>query len=138
MRRALPMLVNDKGIVEISSGGTFEETFKRLESIVSSKGLAVFARIDFSGDATRAGLEMNPTRMLIFGSPKAGTPLMLASPTLAIDLPLKILVSQDNLGKVRISYNSSEYLKERHGIPDQLLKNIQAIKPIAESAAFHN
>ena len=132
------MLVNERGIVEISSGGSFEETFKRLESIVSSKGLAVFARIDFSGDAARAGLEMNPTRMLIFGSPKAGTPLMLASPTVALDLPLKILISQDNLGKVHISYNSPQYLKERHSIPDELLKNIEAIKTIAESAAFRD
>lgn len=98
-----------------------------------SKGLTVFARIDFSGDAGRAGLKMNPTRMLIFGSPKAGTPLMVASPTLALDLPLKVIVSQDNSGKVFLCYNSSEYLKERHNIPEELLKNISGIESIVVS-----
>ena len=127
------MLVNERGIVQVASGSSFEETFKRLESTVSSRGLTIFARIDFSGDAGRAGLKMNPTRMLIFGSPKAGTLLMVASPTLAIDLPLKVLVSQDNSGKVFLSYNSPEYLKERHNIPEELLKNISGIESIVES-----
>jgi uncharacterized protein (DUF302 family) len=89
------MLVNERGIVQVMSKSSFADTFNRLESIVSSKDLTIFARIDFSGDAERAGLKMNPTRMLIFGSPKAGTPLMVVSPTLALDLPLKVLVSTD-------------------------------------------
>ncbi len=78
---------------------------------------------------------MNPTSMVIFGNPKAGTPLIIASPTLAIDFPSKILVSQDDNGKVWVSYNTAEYLKERHHIPDNLLNNITGIMPIAESAA---
>lgn len=127
------MLVNERGIVQVASENSFEETFKRLESTVASKGLTIFARIDFSGDAGRVGLKMNPTRMLVFGSPKAGTPVMVASPSLALDLPLKVLVSQDNGGKVLLSYNSPEYLKERHHIPEELLKNISGIVSIVDS-----
>ena len=127
------MLVNEKGIVQVASASSFEETFKRLESTVASKGLTIFARIDFSRDAGRAGLKMNPTRMLVFGSPKAGTPVMVASPSLALDLPLKVLVSQDNRGGVLLSYNSPEYLKERHNIPEELLKNIAGITAIVDS-----
>jgi uncharacterized protein (DUF302 family) len=103
--------------------------------MVQSKGLTIFAKIHFSDDAGKAGLSMNPTGMIIFGNPKAGTPLMIAAPTLAIDFPLKILVSQDQNGKVWVSYNTVEYLKERHHIPDDLLKNIAGIVPIAESVA---
>src|SRR5712664_4472942 len=109
---------------------SFEDTFQRLESSVASRGLMIFARIDFSGDAQKAGLKMNPTRMLIFGNPKAGTPLMLAEPTVAIDFPLKILVSTDKNGKVWVSYNSPEYLKDRHNIPDDLLRNITWVAAI--------
>ena len=127
------MLVNESGIVQVASENSFEETFKRLESTVASKGLTIFARIDFSGDAGRVGLKMNPTRMLVFGSPKAGTPVMVASPSLALDLPLKVLVSQYNGGKVLLSYNSPEYLKERHNIPEELLKNISGIVSIVDS-----
>jgi uncharacterized protein (DUF302 family) len=127
------MLVNEQGIVRVPSKSSFADTFNRLESIVTSKGLTIFARIDFSGDAERAGLRLNPARMLIFGSPKAGTPLMVASPTLALDLPLKILISADENGKVWISYNSPEYLKDRHNIPDDLLKNISGVAEIAQS-----
>jgi uncharacterized protein (DUF302 family) len=112
---------------------SFEDTFQRLESSVASKGLTIFARIDFSGDAQKAGLKMNPTRLLIFGNPKAGTPLMIAAPTVAIDFPLKVLVSTDRNGKVSVSYNSPEYLKDRHGIPDDLVKNISGVAAIAQS-----
>jgi uncharacterized protein (DUF302 family) len=129
------MLVNERGIVRVLSKGSFADTFNGLESVVSSKGLTIFARIDFSGDAERAGFKMNPTRMLIFGSPKAGTPLMLASPTVALDLPLKVLVSTDENGKVWLSYNSPEYLRDRHKVPLELLKNISGIVGIVESVA---
>ena len=112
---------------------SFEDTFQRVESSVASRGLMVFARIDFSGDAQKAGLKMNPTRLLIFGNPKAGTPLMIAAPTVAIDLPLKVLVSTDKNGKVWVSYNSPEYLSDRHNIPDDLLKNISGVVAIAQS-----
>jgi uncharacterized protein (DUF302 family) len=112
---------------------SFEDTFQRLESSVASRGLTIFARIDFSGDAQKAGLKMNPARLLIFGNPKAGTPLMIAAPTVAIDFPLKVLVSSDKKGKVWVSYNAPEYLKDRHDIPDDLLKNISGVVGIAQS-----
>jgi uncharacterized protein (DUF302 family) len=95
----------------------------------------VFARIDFSGDAVKAGLSMPPTQMLIFGNPKAGTPLMLAAPSVAIDLPLKALAWQDGGGQVWLSYNAPEYLKKRHGLPEALLPNIAGIKALVEQAA---
>jgi uncharacterized protein (DUF302 family) len=123
------------GIVQVPSNYSFADTFMRLESTVVSKGLTVFARINFSDDAGRAGLTMKPTRLLIFGNPKAGTPLMIASPSLAIDFPLKILVSEDGNGKVILSYNTPQYLKDRHNIPYELLKNISGIVGIAESVA---
>ena len=100
-----------------------------------SRGLIIFAYINFSADAEHTGLKMNPTQLLIFGNPKAGTPLMIAAPTLALDFPLKIIVSEDQHGKVWVIYNSPHYLKERHNIPDEQLKNIDVIIDIAESAA---
>ncbi len=126
---------NVNGLVQIASEHSFDETLTRLESIVVSKGLTIFSRIHFSDDAAKAGLKMNPTGMIVFGNPKAGTPLMIASPSIAIDFPLKILVSQDDMGKVWVSYNSVEYLKERHHLPEDLLKNIAGIVPIAEAVA---
>jgi len=125
--------VNKKGIVSSISEHTFEETLERLETNVISRGLTIFAHIDFSGDAERAGLKMRPTRLLIFGNPKAGTPLMVAAPTLAIDFPLKAVVSEDEEGRVTVTYNSPQYLKNRHHIPDELLKNISGIVSIVES-----
>jgi uncharacterized protein (DUF302 family) len=110
------------------------ETLARLETIVQKKGLTIQARVDHSGDAAKAGLQMRPTKLLVFGNPKAGTPLMIASPSLAIDLPLKALVWEDDEGKVWLSYNSPNYLKERHAIPDNLLQNIAGIGPICAEA----
>jgi len=124
---------NDNGLIQLPSEHSFSETFERLESVLQSKGLTIFARIDFSGDAEKAGLKMNPTKMLIFGSPRAGTPLMIESPTLAIDLPLKILVSANQSGETLVTYNSPEYLKNRHHISDDLLKNISGVALIAQS-----
>jgi uncharacterized protein (DUF302 family) len=123
------------GLIRLASEHSFTETLQRLESTVQSKGLTIFARIHFSDDAEKAGLKMNPTSLLIFGNPKAGTPLMVVAPTLAIDFPLKVLVSQDDNGKVWVSYNSLDYLKNRHHIPDDLIKNIAGIVPISESVA---
>lgn len=124
---------SDNGMVHLSSPYSFSETQKRLESVLQSKNLAVFARIDHSGEAEKIGMKMHPTQLIIFGSPKAGTPLMVASPTLAIDLPLKALVWEDAGGKVWISYNSAEYLKQRHNVPDELVKNIAVIGPLLQS-----
>jgi uncharacterized protein (DUF302 family) len=124
------------GLVHLRSPCTVSEMIARLEGIVSAKGLAVLARIDHSGDAARVGLEMNPTELLIFGSSKAGTPLMVASPTAAIDLPLKALAWTDADGNVWLSYNSPEYLAERHSIPSHLLRNIAVIRALCEEAVI--
>jgi uncharacterized protein (DUF302 family) len=124
----------NNGLVHLNSPYSVPETLARLESIVQSKGINILARIDHSGDAEKAGLVMPPTKLLIFGNPKAGTPLMIASPTVAIDLPLKVLVWQDNKGKVWLSYNSPNYLQQRHGIPDDLVENIAGIGPICGEA----
>jgi uncharacterized protein (DUF302 family) len=125
----------DNGLIHLSSSHTVMETLARLETIVQAKGLTIMARIDHSGDAAKAGLQMQPTKLLIFGNAKAGTPLMIASPSVAIDLPLKALVWQDDEGKVWLSYNSPDYLKERHAIPENLLQNIAGIAAICSEAA---
>jgi uncharacterized protein (DUF302 family) len=126
--------LGDNGMIHLSSPRTVTETLARLETIVQAKGLTILARIDHSGDAAKAGLEMHPTKLLIFGNAKSGTPLMIASPSVAIDLPLKALVWQDDDRKVWLSYNSPNYLKERHGIPENLLQNIAGIGPICSEA----
>ena len=112
------------GLVRVASGYSVDETMKRLQAAFESKGLQMFAVVDHSGEAEKVGLEMRPTKVLIFGSPKAGTPLMVAAPSLAIDLPLKALVAEDATGKVSVTYNEPEYLKERHGVPADLIKNL--------------
>ena len=122
------------GLIHLRSPHSVFQTLARLETILQSKGIAILARIDHSGDAAKVGLKMPPTELLIFGNPRAGTPLMIASPSVAIDLPLKALVWQDGDGEVWLSYNSPEYLKERHAIPDDLLKSIAGIGPICEEA----
>jgi uncharacterized protein (DUF302 family) len=127
-----PRLIQNNGLIHLSSPYSVPETLSRLEKIVQSKGLTILARIDHSGDAAKVGLKMQPTELLIFGNPKSGTPLMIASPTAAIDLPLKALVWQDGDGNVWLSYNSPDYLKERHAIPDSLLPNIAGIGSICE------
>jgi uncharacterized protein (DUF302 family) len=123
----------ENGIVHLGSPYSVPETLKRLESIYQSRGLTVFARLDHSGEAGKVGMKMRSTQLIIFGSPKGGTPVMLASPTLALDLPLKALVWEDAGGKVWVSYNSAEYLKQRHNIPDDLVKNIAVIGPLLQS-----
>ena len=128
--------LRNNGLVHLGSTRSVSETMNALESVVQGRGLSVLARIDHSGEAAKAGLTMPPTELLIFGSPISGTPLMLAIPTVAIDLPLKALVWQDSHGRVWLTYNSSQYLQERHDIPDQLLKNIAGIGCIAEEAVL--
>lgn len=124
----------DNGMAHLPSRYSVPETLRRLEAALQARGVTVFARVDHSGEAEKVGLKMNPTQLLIFGSPKAGTPLMVASPTLAIDLPLKALAWQDAEGKVWLSYNTPEFLKQRHNIPDALTKNIAVIRPLLEEA----
>ena len=125
----------DSGIITIPSNHSVDETIGKLRGILTAKGVMIFALVDHSGEAEKAGLKMPPTKLLIFGSPKAGTPVMLAAPSIAIDLPLKILVCEDGSGKVCVSYNSPEYLKERHNVPDNLLKTIAVVGALALNAA---
>jgi uncharacterized protein (DUF302 family) len=122
------------GIIDVASRYSVPETLARLQSVVKEKGLTVFVLIDHSGEAEKAGLAMRPTQLLIFGSPKGGTPLMVAAPRLAIDLPLKALAWQDEQGQVWLSYNSPDYLHERHGFPAELLKNIAGIAALVDKA----
>ncbi len=122
------------GIIRVPSNHSVDETVAKLKQILQAKGVALFALVDHSGEAEKVGMKMRPTKLLIFGNPKAGTPLMLAAPSIAIDLPLKLLVSQDGDGKVWISYNSPEYLKERHGLPHELLANIAVVEILAANA----
>jgi len=123
------------GVVTITGRLSVDQTVQKLEEILKAKGVKLFALVDHSGEAEKAGLEMRPTRLLIFGSPKAGTPLMIASPTIAIDLPLKILVWEDADGRVMISYNDPAWLGARHGLPPDLLRNIAVVEALANSVA---
>lgn len=123
------------GIISKPSNHSVAETVEKVTSFLQAKNVKLFALVDHSGEAEKAGLKMPPTKLLIFGSPKAGTPLMLASPSIAIDLPQKILVWEDRQGKVWVSYNSPEYLKERHGLPEDLLQNIAVVGLLASHAA---
>ncbi len=122
----------DRGIVEIPSPYSVPETLARLQAILKEKGLKVFALIDHSGEAAKAGLSMRPTQVLIFGNPASGTPLMESAPSLAIDLPLKVLAREDEHGQVWLSYDSPEYLRERHGFPAGLMKNIAGIAGLVQ------
>ncbi|MBV8672971.1 MAG: DUF302 domain-containing protein [Acidobacteriaceae bacterium] len=128
-------ITTENGIVTLASNHSVNETVDKLKGILQAKGVMLFALIDHSGEAEKVGMTMHPTKLLIFGSPKAGTPLMQAAPSVAIDLPLKILVAEDETGKVWISYNSPEYLADRHALPGELLQNIAVIKILAEKAS---
>ena len=125
----------DNGIVTIAGHQSVDQTVQKLEGIFEAKGVKLFALVDHSGEAANAGLAMPPTKLLIFGNPKAGTPLMIASPTIAIDLPLKILVWEDRDKKVWVSYNSPSYLQARHNLPANLVPNIAVEEALAAKAA---
>jgi len=122
------------GLVQVASHYSLEETVRRLQAAFVAKGMQVFAVIDHSGEAEKAGLKMRPTKVVIFGSPKGGTPLMVAAPSLAIDLPLKALVAEDGQGKISVTYNDPAYLKERHGVPEELIKNLAGAGTLIEKA----
>src|SRR5262245_15054563 len=123
-----------RGIIDIASNHSVDEAVEKLKGILQAKGVTLFTVVDHSGEAEKVGMKMRPTKLLIFGSPKAGTPLMQAAPSIAIDLPLKILVWEDGQGKVWISYNSPEYLKERHRLPQRLLQNMAVVETLATKA----
>lgn len=124
-----------EGIINKRSNHSVDQTVDRLKNILQSKGVKLFVVVDHSGEAEMVGLKMPPTKLLIFGNPKAGTPLMLAAPSIAIDLPLKILVWEDAQKRVWVSYNSPEYLQQRHGLPEGLLGNIEVVGTFALKAA---
>jgi uncharacterized protein (DUF302 family)/uncharacterized membrane protein YidH (DUF202 family) len=127
------MQVNpDAGMVSVQSSHSVDETVQKIEELLRSQGVKLFALVDHSGEAETVGMHMRPTKLLIFGHPKAGTPLMLATPSVAIDLPLKILVAEDDAGKVWISYNSPAYLQKRHGFPQELVQNIAVVAGLAQ------
>jgi uncharacterized protein (DUF302 family)/uncharacterized membrane protein YidH (DUF202 family) len=125
---------SDKGIVDLQSSHSVDQTVDRLRGMLDAKGITLFALVDHSGEAEKVGMKMPPTKLLIFGNPKGGTPLMLAAPSVAIDLPLKILVWEDGEGKVWVSYNSADYLQERHGLPQELMQNIAVVAMLAAKA----
>ena len=125
----------ESGLIDIPSNHSVEETVENLKGILQAKGITLFALVDHSGEAGKAGMQMRPTKLLIFGNPKAGTPVMLAAPSSAIDLPLKILIWEDAQGKVWVTYNSPIYLQERHNLPPELVQNVGAIETLAKKAA---
>ena len=125
----------DNGITRITSQHSVTTTLERLESLLKERGVMIFARIDFSGDAARAGLTMRPEQMLIFGNPKAGTPLMQSAPAVGLDLPLKALVWQDANGQTQVAYNDTQYIIRRHGLDAAFAANLAAVVPLIECAA---
>ena len=124
-----------RGLVDLPSKHSVDETVEQLKGILQSKGVTLFAMIDHSGEAAKAGLKMRPTKLLIFGNPKSGTPVMLAAPSSAIDLPLKILIWEDAQGKVWVAYNSPAYLQERYDFPPELVQNLAVVEALAKAAA---
>jgi uncharacterized protein (DUF302 family) len=126
--------IENNGIVDVLSNYPVDRTVENLQRILTSKGIPVFALIDHSGEAAKIGVKMLPTKLLIFGSPKAGTPIMLVAPTAALDLPLKVLVWQDRSERVWMSYNSVDFLRSRHEIPAELLQKISVVESIVDEA----
>jgi uncharacterized protein (DUF302 family) len=126
---------SESGVVRIASSHPVGETRARLEGLLEERGVVIFARIDFSGDAGRAGLSMRPEQMLIFGNPKAGTPLMQSEPLAGLDLPLKALIFEDASGRAWIAYNDPQYIVRRHALPAALAANLAAVTPLIERAA---
>jgi uncharacterized protein (DUF302 family) len=124
----------DTGIRTLESSLGVDATLDRLESVAKSKGMTVFARINFSKDAAAVGLKLQPTQLLILGNPTGGTPLMVAAPKLALDLPLKVLAWQDESNRCWVSFNTPEYLQQRHGFPAALMANIAGLSKLVEAA----
>jgi len=123
------------GIISRPSNHSVDQTVEKLKNILQSRGVTLFALVDHSGEAEKVGMKMPPTQLLIFGNPKAGTPLMLAAPSSAIDLPLKILIWEDAQGKIWVTYNSPAYLQERHSLPPELLPTLAVVETLATKAA---
>ena len=128
-------MTSANGFASKPTGHSVDETVVKLLQLLKAGGVTLFALIDHSGEAAKVGLKMRPTKLLVFGNPTGGTPLMQAAPTIAIDLPLKILVWEDAAAKVWISYNAPEYLAERHHLSPELLKNISVVETLAAKAS---
>ena len=125
----------ENGIIRVASRHSVDETVRRVTELLRARGITLFAQVDHSGEAEKVGFKMPATRLLVFGSPRAGTPLMLATPSIALDLPLKILVAEDGQGRVWVAYNDPRYLRERHGLPGQFLPVLEAAAGLALQAA---
>lgn len=125
----------DNGVVTVASAHSGAATVERFQALIRERGLMLFACIDFSGDAGRAGLPLPFSQLVIFGNPKAGTPLMQSTPTAALDLPLKVLVWEDADGRAWLSFNSTEYLRQRHALPDDLMKPVSGVAALVDAAA---
>jgi uncharacterized protein (DUF302 family) len=123
------------GLIDLPSNHSVEKTLDKLRRILGAKNITLFAVVDHSGEAAKVGMKMRPTKLVIFGNPKAGTPVMVASPSSAIDLPLKFLIWEDDHGKVWITYNSPVYLQQRHNLPAEVLPNISVIDVLAKAVA---
>jgi len=125
----------DNGLIHLSSHHSVDETVQRLQSLLTEKSVTIFAIVDHSGEAAKVGLQMRPTRLLIFGNPKGGTPLMQAAPTTAIDLPLKALIWEDADNKVWLTFNDPAYLQHRHEFPEPLIANLSSVNGLLARAA---
>jgi uncharacterized protein (DUF302 family) len=125
---------SNNGLVSLASNYSVEETMQRLESLLEQRSITIFSRVDHSGEAKKVGLQMHPTKLLMFGSPKGGTPLMQAAPTVAIDLPLKALFWEDADGRVWLTYNDPAYLQQRHNVPADLVPNIAGVNALFQKA----
>src|SRR3984885_15959481 len=123
-----------EGIISKESKFSVPETLDRVDALLRAKGIKIFVRIDHSGEAEKAGLKMPPTQLLIFGNPKGGTPVMLANPTAAIDLPWKALAWQDADGQVWLSYNDAAYIQRRFGLSDDVMKPLVGLGAVIEQA----
>ena len=124
----------ENGIVSEPSNHSVDETVEKFKAILQAKGVTLFALVDHSGEAEKVGMKMRPTKLLIFGNPKGGTPVMQAAPSVAIDLPLKVLISEDAQGKVWLSYNSPAFLQQRHGIAQELMPNLAVVEALVAKA----
>jgi uncharacterized protein (DUF302 family) len=123
------------GIKTLTSNHPFEKTIDRLQTLLIENTITLFALVDHAGEAKEVGLTMPPTKLLIFGSPRAGTPLMLAAPSLALDLPLKILIAHQPDGTVLISWNDPAWLRQRHNLPAEMQPVLAAVEGLAKQAA---
>lgn len=123
------------GMVWLPAQGSVADAWARLEAAVAARGLTVFARIDFAADAAAVGLTLRPTRLLVFGNPRAGTPLLTVAPTVGIDLPLKVLIWEAADGTATVGYNSPAWIGVRHGVPEELRARLQPVEALAAIAA---